>query len=73
MATTCDDQVKTQWPELVGKLGDTAKETIEKENPGLRQVVIVLDGSATDKAYFEDRVRVWVNESNVVIRVPKVG
>ncbi|KAI3924514.1 hypothetical protein MKW92_016651 [Papaver armeniacum] len=74
MATSCDaHEVKTQWPELVGKLGDAAKETIEKENPGLRQVVIVLEGSATDKAYFTDRVRVWVDEANVVIRVPKVG
>ncbi|KAI3938727.1 hypothetical protein MKW98_011879 [Papaver atlanticum] len=55
-------EVKTQWPELVGKLGDAAKETIQNENPGLREV-----------AYFIDRVRVWVDEANVVIRVPKVG
>ncbi|KAI3934466.1 hypothetical protein MKW92_051710 [Papaver armeniacum] len=74
MATTCDDhEVKTQWPELVGKLGDTAKEIIEKENPVLREVVIILEGSAIDEAYFTDRVRVWVDETNVVIRVPKVG
>ncbi|KAI3845695.1 hypothetical protein MKX03_006675 [Papaver bracteatum] len=74
MATTCDDhEVKTEWPELVRKLGDTAKETIEKENPGLREVVIVLEGSAIDEAYFTDRVRVWVDGTNVVIRVPKVG
>ncbi|KAI3939701.1 hypothetical protein MKX01_029863 [Papaver californicum] len=39
----------------------------------LREVVIGLDGSATDKAYFTDRVRMWVDERNVVIRVPKVG
>ncbi|KAI3991870.1 hypothetical protein MKX01_012815 [Papaver californicum] len=72
-STTCDDQAKTEWPELVGKLGDFAKETIEKENPSLRQVVIVLEGSITDMAIILDRVRVWVDECNVVTRVPKVG
>ncbi|MCL7040947.1 hypothetical protein MKW94_001133, partial [Papaver nudicaule] len=62
------DSIGTMWSGL-----EWARQSVGKENPGLRQVVIVLDGSATDKAYFEDRVRVWVNESNVVIRVPKVG
>ncbi|KAI3991871.1 hypothetical protein MKX01_012816 [Papaver californicum] len=63
MATNCEDQVKTEWPELVGKPGDIAKEIIEKENPCLREVLIIL----------EDRVRVWVDESNVVTQVPRVG
>ncbi|KAI3893174.1 hypothetical protein MKX03_020199 [Papaver bracteatum] len=73
MAATCVDEVKTEWPELVGELGDVAKETIERENPGLRQVVIVLEGSITDMAIIPDRVRVWVDERNVVTRVPKTG
>ncbi|KAI3962557.1 hypothetical protein MKW92_042652 [Papaver armeniacum] len=73
MAATCDDQVKTEWPELVGKPGDIAKDIIEKENPCLRQVLIILEGTPTDFAFFPDRVRVWVDESNVVTRVPIVG
>ncbi|KAI3959424.1 hypothetical protein MKW98_019014 [Papaver atlanticum] len=73
MAAICDDEVKTEWPELAGKLGDTAKETIEKENPDLREVVILLVGTVIDMAYMTDRVRVWVDESNTVVLVPKVG
>ncbi|KAI3893176.1 hypothetical protein MKX03_020201 [Papaver bracteatum] len=73
MAATCDDQVKIEWPELVGKPGDIAKKIIEKENPCLRQVLIILEGTGTDKAFFQDRVRVWVNGRNVVTRVPRVG
>ncbi|RZC49513.1 hypothetical protein C5167_017935 [Papaver somniferum] len=73
MAATCVNEVKTEWPELVGKLGDDAKETIEREDPGLRQVVIVLEGSIIDMAIIPDRVRVWVDERNIVTRVPKTG
>ncbi|KAI3893175.1 hypothetical protein MKX03_020200 [Papaver bracteatum] len=70
MAATCE---KTEWPELVGKPGDVAKEIIEKENPCLRRVLIILDGTLTDLAFFPDRVYVRVDESNVVTQVPRVG
>ncbi|KAI3962556.1 hypothetical protein MKW92_042651 [Papaver armeniacum] len=49
MAETCVDEVKTE-ARTSWETRDVAKEIIERENPGLRQVVIVLEGSITDMA-----------------------
>ncbi|OVA05296.1 Proteinase inhibitor I13 [Macleaya cordata] len=66
------NNAKTSWPELVGVLGDTAKETIEKENPAVT-VVILRQGSIVDAQYREDRVRVFVDTRYLVVEVPKIG
>ncbi|MQL67652.1 hypothetical protein F6Q10_35165 [Streptomyces vinaceus] len=64
---------KQSWPELVGVPGKVAKETIQKENPKLTQVVIVLIGTPITLDYRFDRVRIFVNYLGIVIQVPRVG
>lgn len=63
---------KTEWPELVGKDGEEAKAKILEEFPKLT-VFTVKVGSMVTMDYRMDRVRVWVNASGVVARLPKVG
>ncbi|GMI66468.1 hypothetical protein like AT2G38870 [Hibiscus trionum] len=63
---------KKSWPELVGTKGESAKETIEKENSDLN-VVVLQDGSATTKDLRPDRVRVFVDENGLVVRAPIIG
>ncbi|KAF8405721.1 hypothetical protein HHK36_007798 [Tetracentron sinense] len=61
-----------EWPELVGKNGESAKTIIEKDNPFVTAVVIPTEN-------FRDLTfccnRVWVNVDNKgnVVSVPRVG
>ncbi|XVF23605.1 hypothetical protein REPUB_Repub13aG0053900 [Reevesia pubescens] len=63
---------KSSWPELVGKKGEDAKETIEKENPHVN-AEIVLEGTIVTADFLCTRVRVWVNTYGIVTRVPIIG
>ncbi|KAH7522167.1 hypothetical protein FEM48_Zijuj07G0109500 [Ziziphus jujuba var. spinosa] len=63
---------KSSWPELVGKEGTVAEETIEREKPLVD--AIIVDKNATVTPDFRcDRVWVWVNTSGIVVKVPTIG
>ncbi|KAH7522175.1 hypothetical protein FEM48_Zijuj07G0110300 [Ziziphus jujuba var. spinosa] len=70
MASMCKG--KDSWPELVGKQGKFAEETIEKENPNVN-AEIVLEGTGVTKDFRCDRVWVWVDGYGTVTRVPVIG
>ncbi|PKI61646.1 hypothetical protein CRG98_017958 [Punica granatum] len=63
---------KTSWPELVGKKGEAAMASIKSENPNLNAFTI-KEGTPVTRDYRVDRVRVWVDDSDLVTRVPTVG
>ncbi|KAF8392256.1 hypothetical protein HHK36_022598 [Tetracentron sinense] len=70
MASECAG--KSSWPELLGTQGEVAAATIERENP-LVTAVIVLEGSVVTADFLCTRVRVWVDNSGIVTRVPTIG
>ncbi|KAG6495685.1 hypothetical protein ZIOFF_043511 [Zingiber officinale] len=63
---------KSSWPELVGVNGNKAVTIIEKENPNV-EAITVLIGSPTTKDFRCNRVRVWVDEYGIVGEVPHIG
>ncbi|XP_073282723.1 proteinase inhibitor-like, partial [Primulina huaijiensis] len=63
---------KESWPELVGKNGNEAAATVERQNQHVRAIVL-KDGTPVTRDFRCDRVWVWVNDHNVVVRVPRVG
>lgn len=63
---------KEEWPELVGKTGDEAKEAILKERPELN-VQVVPELSPCTMDYRTDRVRVFVNKEGKVAGPPRTG
>ncbi|XP_065861012.1 proteinase inhibitor-like [Euphorbia lathyris] len=65
-------QGKTSWPELVGKKGEAAANTIEQENENVKATVL-KDGTPVILDFRCDRVWVWVNDNGVVVRVPTIG
>ncbi|KMT10314.1 hypothetical protein BVRB_5g120650 [Beta vulgaris subsp. vulgaris] len=65
-------QEKTQWPELVGENGKEAAKIIEKENPSLHTIVLLI-GSPVTKDYRTDRVRIFVDCKGIVGPIPRIG
>ncbi|CAA6675073.1 unnamed protein product [Spirodela intermedia] len=63
---------KSSWPELVGYLADDAAAIIEDQNP-LVNVIIVREGTPVTKDYRCNRVRLWVNQHDRIVRVPRIG
>ena len=63
---------KNSWPELVGANGQEAARTIEKENKNV-DARVVREGTIVPLDFRCDRVWVWVNDNNIVTRVPIVG
>ena len=63
---------KEEWPELVGKTGEEAKEAILKERPELNVQVVPELGPCT-MDYRTDRVRVFVNKEGKVAGPPRTG
>ncbi|CAN1844881.1 Proteinase inhibitor [Linum perenne] len=49
---------KNSWPELLGKKGHTAAETVERENRHVH-AIIIKEGEPMTMNYRCDRVRVW--------------
>ncbi|KAK9152171.1 hypothetical protein Syun_010480 [Stephania yunnanensis] len=68
----CPDNVGKQvWPELLGAAAEVAVETIRRENPNVK-VIIIDEGTSTITVILCDTVRVWV-ERGIVVMVPAVG
>lgn len=63
---------KSSWPELVGTNGEAAVATIMKENQRVRAGTF-KEGSRVTADFRCDRVRVWVDEHDIVTLVPKIG
>ncbi|XXG76633.1 hypothetical protein AAC387_Pa08g0940 [Persea americana] len=72
MASESECVGKSVWPELLGVAGEVAKRTIEEENP-LVTAQIVPEGSSVILDFRCDRVWVWVDETGIVTRVPRIG
>jgi len=64
---------KREWPELVGRSAEDAKEAIERVCPKTHEVITILEGSFTTKDSREDRVWIWHYENQTVYQAPKIG
>ncbi|KAF3788984.1 Glu protease inhibitor [Nymphaea thermarum] len=64
---------KNSWPELVGRDGSTAEAIIKAENPYVKTVQIVPEGSFVIQDFRCDRVFVWVKPNNTIYLTPKIG
>ncbi|MGW6692136.1 serine protease inhibitor [Streptomyces sp. NPDC054961] len=62
---------KSEWPELVGKLAEHARQQIGAEFPEIT-VHVVPEGSMVTMDFNEQRVRLFVKDGKVV-RVPRRG
>nr|P16231.1 RecName: Full=Wound-induced proteinase inhibitor 1; AltName: Full=Wound-induced proteinase inhibitor I; Flags: Precursor [Solanum peruvianum]AAA34180.1 proteinase inhibitor I precursor [Solanum peruvianum] len=63
---------KQFWPELIGVPALYAKGIIEKENPSITNIPILLNGSPVTKDFRCDRVRLFVNILGDVVQIPRV-
>ena len=62
------------WPECLGLAASDCVHLIETNAEDVRGHVYVIDPDMMVTMDFRtDRVRVWVDESNVVIEIPKRG
>ncbi|KAF8044036.1 hypothetical protein BT93_A2119 [Corymbia citriodora subsp. variegata] len=68
----CPPATRSNWPELLGQNANSAKATIEKENP-LLKVIPLPAGSVRVDFSCCDRVFVSVDENGNVIEVPTIG
>ncbi|KAL3849101.1 hypothetical protein ACJIZ3_010983 [Penstemon smallii] len=65
---------KYHWPELVGKNGLLAKETILKENPLVKFVYILKPDYIRGVINFCcNRVRIYVDKDGIVDEIPVAG
>ncbi|CAK9149506.1 unnamed protein product [Ilex paraguariensis] len=63
---------RPSWPELVGKPAQTAATQIEKEQPWLN--VIILDQKCpTTRDLRLDKVRIFIDCTGTVVKVPRAG
>ncbi|XP_045819795.1 subtilisin inhibitor CLSI-I-like [Trifolium pratense] len=67
-----NNRTKTSWPELVGATAEEAERKIKEEISGAEVQVVPPDSFVTAD-YRTQRVRLYVDESNKVIRTPGIG
>ncbi|TMW88526.1 hypothetical protein EJD97_018438 [Solanum chilense] len=63
---------KQRWPELIGVPAQYAKGIIEKENPFIADIPILLNGSPVTMDFRCDRVRLFDNILGYVVQMPVV-
>lgn len=63
---------KAEWPELVGRPGAEAEETIHQDDASLL-VQLVPENSMVTMDYRLDRVRVFVDKEEIIVTTPRVG
>lgn len=72
--TQKQQEPRTEWPELVGKSGEEAREVIlATGGPGITSVDILPDDAMVTTDFRTDRVRVFVDAGGKVSRPPRVG
>lgn len=65
-------KTRSSWPELLQMDGEDARDAILEQYPELQvEIVFVRDMVSAD--YRRDRVRIRVNNSGEVVRIPKIG
>ena len=63
----------SEWPHLIGKSVEEAKQAILDDRPEIK-VVVVREGAMVTMDYRTDRVRVYADKGmSKVVRVPKIG
>ncbi|CAF0958774.1 unnamed protein product [Rotaria sordida] len=67
-----EDNGKYSWPEMLGKDGTLAVQYIKMKS-NLTNVFTVPENSFITMDYRTDRVRVFVDNNNIVTKVPRVG
>lgn len=68
------DTPRRQWPELVGKTGEEAKEVIlATAGLNLKSVDIIPEDSMYTTDFRTDRVRIFVDGNGRVAKTPIVG
>lgn len=63
---------KSNWPKVVGKSGEEAKNIILKDDPSI-DVRFIPQGSIVTTDYRTNRVRVYVDANGIVVQTPKRG
>mmetsp|Transcript_4695 Transcript_4695/g.9626 ORF Transcript_4695/g.9626 Transcript_4695/m.9626 type:complete len:102 (-) Transcript_4695:145-450(-) len=61
-----------EWPSLKGAKSDYAKVVITDERPDVNVFVVPKDAMVT-MDFREDRVRLFVDKDEKVVRVPRIG
>lgn len=61
-----------EWGDLVGKTGEEAKQHILTDMPNAN-VVVMPENSPCTRDFRPDRVRVFVNGENKVVKAPHTG
>ena len=61
-----------KWPELVGVCGSCAKKIIQNSNECLNVIVLPEDSPVTTD-YRLDRVRIYVDNDEIVTKTPMIG
>ena len=64
--------MKTTWPELVGMKAEDATKMIKEEMPGAMVHVVPQDSFVT-MDFRSNRVRLFVDSSQNVVRAPRIG
>ncbi|CAN8277149.1 unnamed protein product [Cochlearia groenlandica] len=68
----CSEGRKYEWPELVGKTGEMAIMTIEKENQYVKALILGEETVRTQD-FCCNRVLVLVNSKGNVLSTPMIG
>ena len=74
MAEQKVENPRREWPELVGKTGEEAKQVVlATAGPGIKNVDIIPADSMVTTDFRTDRVRIFVDAGGKVARTPIVG
>ena len=71
-APSCQPKKRT-WPELFGTKGGDAIAIILKEEPCVKKVFIVPIGTPVTSNYSVNRVRLYVDDTDTIFKMPRVG
>jgi hypothetical protein len=64
---------RAEWPHVLGMDAEEAKQLILNDIPDSHQVHIVPQKSMVTMDYRKDRVRIFVDTNQKVVRTPKIG
>lgn len=67
-----EDFGKAEWPELLGRPWREAKASVETDRPELT-VIVVPPGSVVTQDWREDRVWLFIDADENVVKVPRIG
>ncbi|KAL0743491.1 hypothetical protein Bca4012_085004 [Brassica carinata] len=67
----CPGGHKFKWPELVGKNGEMAKMTIERENQNVTGIIMPIGSGKIN--FCCNRVYIYIDSNHNVVNVPILG